>query len=375
MPVASEQRYLELISGRTSGAAAALARAALAAAEPLYATVTTLRNVLYARGVLACYHLAQPVISVGNITTGGTGKTPVVRWLVQRLLEAGLHPAVLLRGYKGGDEARLLQEQLPAALIEANPSRVEAARHVQARSPDIDVFVLDDGFQHRRIRRDFDLVLIDASNPFGYGHVLPRGLLREPLRGLNRADAFLITHVELSSGEMLQHIQQTLRRYNAHAPIYRCRHVHADLRDAAGNVAPVESLSGRRIVSFCGIGNPDAFEQQLDRAGAVRVASLRFADHHQYELHDLVELTDRAADLHADMIVTTEKDWIKLRGLLEHAPQPEQRFAARVIWRIGLTIGFLNDDEAELLGQISRAARGLSSLSLPAAAPAEAAGA
>jgi len=371
----SEQRYVELISGRASGAAATTLRAALAAGEPLYAAVTALRNLLYARGVLASYHLAQPVISVGNITTGGTGKTPVVRWLVQRLLEAGLHPAVLLRGYKGGDEARLLQEQLPAAVVEANPSRVEAARRVQARSPDIDVFVLDDGFQHRRIRRDFDLVLIDASNPFGFGHVLPRGLLREPLRGLNRADALLITHVELSSAEMLRQIQQTLRRHNAHAPIYRCRHVHADLRNAAGNVAPVEALSGRRIVSFCGIGNPQAFEQQLDRAGAVRVASLRFSDHHQYELHDVVELTDRAADLHADMILTTEKDWIKLRGLLERARQPGERSVGSGIWRIGLRIGFVNDDEAGLLRQISRAARGLSPLSLPAAAPSAAAGA
>jgi tetraacyldisaccharide-1-P 4'-kinase len=149
--------------------------------------------------------------------------------------------------------------------------------------------------------------------------------------------------------------------------------VHAALQDASGNVAPVESLSGRRVMSFCGIGNPQAFEQQLDRAAAVRVASLRFSDHYRYARHDLLRLMRQAAELRAEMIVTTEKDWIKLRPLLEQ--QPAERFGHCAIWRIRLEIRFENEDEALLLRQISRASEVLSSLSRLVAVPAEAVGA
>src|SRR4051812_28640544 len=211
MPRGYEQYHRDVISGAQRGIVQALLRAALLAVEPFYSAVTIARNQLYDLNILQSHRAQRPVVSVGNIATGGTGKTPVVQWLANRLRDSGKHPAILLRGYRstpelGSDEqlmlARALNEGHPSpVMVAANPSRIEAARVMVQQRPRVDVFVLDDGFQHRKLARDFDVVLIDASNPFGFDHVLPRGLRREPLRGLARANAFLITHAE--SGDVM----------------------------------------------------------------------------------------------------------------------------------------------------------------------------
>src|SRR5205814_1694442 len=188
------------------------------------------RNSSYSRGILRSARAARPVISVGNITTGGTGKTPVVRWLASRLRDQGKHVAILLRGYKsagaaGSDERELLDRLLNAStsdnpvIVHANPDRVAGAAETLQKHPDVDVFVLDDGFQHRRLQRDFDLVLIDATNPFGFGHVLPRGLLREPLGGLGRASALLITRCDQVAHEALGQVEQKLKWFAPAAPV------------------------------------------------------------------------------------------------------------------------------------------------------------
>jgi tetraacyldisaccharide 4'-kinase len=272
------------------------------------------------------------VVSIGNITTGGTGKTPVTRWLAEKLIAAGLRPAVLLRGYKGGDEQKLLQSQLPSIPVHANPSRIDGAQEV-LKTEKIDLFILDDGFQHRKIHRDFDLVLIDASNPFGFGHVLPRGLLREPMDGLSRAHAFLITHAELGC---LPEIEQTLRRFNPDAPIYRSRHVATGLQD----------LSGQKVLVFCGIGNPSSFLKQIESTGATIVNSRAFNDHHQYSAEDLTNLRNRARMAGAEALVTTEKDWVKLADIVDQVGDLPP------IVRAQLTIQFENDDEQKLFERI-----------------------
>jgi tetraacyldisaccharide 4'-kinase len=323
-----ETSHRDLISGARRGPAAALARCALGIAEPFYATITSLRNRLYATNLFRVHHASCPVISVGNITTGGTGKTPVVRWLVEKFIAAGRQPAVLLRGYKGGDEQRMLQSQLPQVIVEANANRVEAARLAIGKDSNIDVFVLDDGFQHRRLHRDFDLVLIDASNPFGFDHVLPRGLLREPLVGLARADAFLITHMEMPLSRQAAEI---LARYDK--PIFRCRHV----------LTNASQLNGKKFFVFCGIGNPAAFDRQIESAGAIRVGSHWFADHHHYTQDDLRTLREMAAG--AELLVTTQKDAVKL---------PKNDLP---IFVTELAIQFDEDDESKLLDQITRSIR------------------
>jgi tetraacyldisaccharide 4'-kinase len=332
-----EQYHRDVIGGER-GVSASLLRGSLRAVEPFYALVTRARNAMFDRGLRFAVRVGRPVVSVGNITTGGTGKTPVVRWLVERLRHVGQHPAILLRGYRGGDEQRMLQSQLPETVIEANPSRVEGARRVLDLHPEVSVFVLDDGFQHRQIHRDLDLVLIDAANPFGFDHVLPRGLLREPLGGLARANAFLITHCEAVEHAKLGEIESTLRRFNPNAPIFKSEHAQI------GFEGP--DVTNRKVFAFCGIGNPAAFDRQLDASGFTRVGSHWFGDHHAYTVGDLTMLRDKARQSGAGLLVTTEKDWVKLSGLVATLPDLPP------IARAKLAIKFLGDDETGLYDRI-----------------------
>src|ERR1700722_16404745 len=199
MDLPSHELAQEILSGSDGSLRGRVVRGLTAIAEPAYAAAMAGRNLAYSRGWFSSRRLPSATISVGNITTGGTGKTPVVRWLAGRLREAGKYPAVLLRGYRattGGvsDEQQLLARGLTDAIpVIANPDRFAGAEQALGHNGKIDAFVLDDGFQHRKVKRDFDLVLINATEPFGFGHVLPRGLLREPMAGLRRADALLIT--------------------------------------------------------------------------------------------------------------------------------------------------------------------------------------
>jgi tetraacyldisaccharide 4'-kinase len=324
--------HRDLISGARRGAIASLLRGGLAAVEPFYAAITTLRNRFYEDGTLRVHSAAKPVISVGNITTGGTGKTPIVRWMTEKFLAAGLQPAILIRGYKGGDEQRMLQSQLPPVLIEANADRVAGATLALKKNPQIDLFVLDDGFQHRRLHRDFDLVLVDASNPYGFDHVLPRGLLREPAEGLMRADAYLVTHAEMAPSQTIA-IQMRLSQFGK--SVFRCRHVPSNASE----------LSGKKVFIFCGIGNPAAFDRLIESAGAIRAGSHWFDDHHQYTNADLAMIRDRAKSLDAKMLVTTQKDAVKL---------PKNDLP---IFVVDLAIQFEGDDEQRLLAEIFAAVK------------------
>jgi tetraacyldisaccharide 4'-kinase len=347
MPASSEQFFRDVISGRRRGAGAALLRGTLALGEPFYAMTTALRNWCYERRVFPSDPAPRPVICVGNITTGGTGKTPVVRWLADRMRQAGHRPAILMRGYKGtsstgSDEQRLLtklleDESLHRIPVIANPNRLAGAQRALQIDPHIDVFILDDGFQHRKLRRAFDLVLIDSTNPFGHGHQLPRGLLRESLRGLTRAGALLLTHVESVGEPDLQHIERSIRRYNAFAPIYHCRHA----------LRPPEQLHGKRFFLFCGIGNPQALQRQVDvLMPGSRAGSRFFGDHHAYREDDLIALESAARAAGADVLATTGKDLVKLDAL--------GRANVEVpVVSLPLEIEFRSDDDAKLLDQIS----------------------
>lgn len=359
----SFEHYLRrVMSGAERGPRAAALRAALALAEPFYTSAVRLRNRGYDRNPAKVRRLPRPVVSVGNLTAGGTGKTPVVRWLAGHLRDDGRRVAVLSRGYGAaagtpGDELRMLDAlldtpgQLPV-ILRADPDRFAAGEVALADHPDLDAFLLDDGFQHRALHRDLDIVLLHAAEPFGFGHVLPRGLLREPVAGLRRAGAVVLTHATAADGGAIERILATIRRHNSGVPVYRCVHRPTCLREPAGLGGgdverPLAALAGRRVFAFCGIGNPAAFESTLVEFGGPLAGRHWFPDHHAYSPADLARVHAAARQAGATVLVTTEKDWVKL------APLPTARDEELPLWRLDVAAEFLDDDGPRLLEQVN----------------------
>ncbi len=314
--MSAEGVFREIVSGRRRGWPAAAARAALACAEPVYAAGSWTRSVLYERGLKGHQSAGVPVISVGNLTTGGTGKTPVVAAVVDALMRRGSRPGIASRGYRaldgtGNDEKRVLHLLCPGVSHVQNRDRVQAALELAGLG--VDTVVLDDGFQHRRLQRDLDIVLVDATNPWGYGRLLPRGLLRESVRGLSRAGLIVITRADLVTASERERIEEAVRRLTT-APIVISRFVPHGLRESTGLVHASDDWRGRRVVGFCGIGNPAAFQATLERIG-VELSShsvTAFADHHHFTEVDLNRLTAEAQATQATALVCTLKDLVKL---------------------------------------------------------------
>ena len=347
------------MSGRARGAGASLLRAALSGAEPFYAGVAAARNWLFDVGLKKAHRLPRPVISVGNLTTGGTGKTPVVRWLAERLRADGRRVAVLARGYGAaagrlGDEQLMLDRLLndgqgERVTIVADPDRVAAAGRVMRDRPEVDAFVLDDGFQHRRLARDLDVVLLSATSPFGYGHVLPRGMLREPVRGLRRAGAVVITHADQVPPAEVEAIERRVRDVHADVPVFRAVHAYTALHTPEDATLPLGELAARNWFGLCGIGDPQTFVRQLQSVGGRSAGCRCFADHHHYTVSNLENVRREARSANADVIVTTEKDWAKLRAL------PAATDKTLPIWRVDLRVQFLGDGEDQLWERVKAA--------------------
>lgn len=346
------------MSGRAAGAGASMLRGLLNVAEPFYCGATLIRNTLFDSWIKSSHSLGRPVISVGNVTTGGTGKTPMVRWLAERLRAQGQNVAILSRGYRAhgkelGDELTMLDRTLnrpdsQLIYLRANPDRVKAGEKLLREHPPIDVFLLDDGFQHRRVHRDLDIVLISAAEPFGFGHVLPRGLLREPLSGLRRAGAIVLTHADQVPAAQLAAIELEVRRFNPGAPIYRAIHSQTCLFPSSpGPSLPMKELGEKSFFAFCGIGNPAAFDRHLQAFPDTYRGSRWFGDHHAYLPADLIELSNQARNVGAEILLTTEKDWVKVEPLAASIAIP--------IWRVEMRMQFLDSDEARLLDQVRRA--------------------
>jgi len=263
------------------------------------------------------HRLPVPVLSVGNIAVGGTGKTPVVEALARAWLARGGAPGILSRGYRGGaegnDEFRLLARRLPEVPHVADRDRRAGGDRLLALHPEIDLVLLDDGFQHRRLARDLDLVLIDATRPFGGGRCLPAGFLREPWESLARAQAVLITRSEQVGEDLLRELEGFLRERFPRLWRGRARRVVEGLRDARGRTMPV--AAGLRVLALCGLGNPSAFFASLPPLGLDVVLTRRFPDHHRYQPAELDRLRADARAAGAAALVTTEKDGVKLREL------------------------------------------------------------
>jgi tetraacyldisaccharide 4'-kinase len=310
--------FKRLADGSLPGPGPAAARALLATLALPYALAVAVRNAAYDRGWLATLPAPVPVISVGNLTLGGTGKTPLVAWVVRTLVAAGHRPAVVSRGYgarpgERSDEAAELAVVLPGIAHVANRDRVAGAR--AAAGGGADVVVLDDGFQHRRLRRDLDIVAVDATDPFGCGRLFPRGLLREPLSGLTRAGAVVLTRASAVDAARRAEIRDALDRAcggRLPAVWMETEHRPVALRSAAGHTHPLDAMRGRRVAAFAGIGNPAAFRATLERLGGEVVDFHAFADHHAYDDRDALMLAGRVAAVQADIVATTLKDLVKL---------------------------------------------------------------
>jgi len=313
----SRNHYLRLLAGEPRGLWPALQRFGLRAASLPYGMTMRLRNVAYQRGWLRSERVPVPVVSVGNLTAGGTGKTPCVEYVARFYRGLDRRVAILSRGYgsAGGrnDEALVLEENLPDVPHLQGADRVALA-HTAIEELESEILVLDDGFQHRRLVRDLDLVLVDATAPWGHGYLLPRGLLREPRSGLRRASVVVLTRCDQAPTDQRQRLRQTISHLAPDVPVIETSHGPVDLSNGEEASAPLDRLREGPVAAFCGIGNPQAFRRTLLDRRADVIAFREYPDHHGYSREDVEDLRRWAGSLPAGTaIVTTQKDLVKLR--------------------------------------------------------------
>jgi len=281
-----------------------------------------------------------PVISIGNLTTGGTGKTPMVGYVARWLRDCGIRVTLLSRGYKaeqGGqnDEALELERRLPDVPHLQNPSRITSAKTAIEEFA-AQILLLDDGFQHRFLARDLDIVLIDATCPFGYDRLLPAGLLREPLSSLKRAGLVMITRTDQVTPETVQRIREKIQRHNREVAIIEFAHHTEGLENFSGDRLDVHGLVGLPVLAFSGIGNPAAFRSLLRQQGVEIAEYLEFEDHHHYDRKDIQQLIAKAEEVSASAIVCTMKDLVKIQV---------DQLDGTALWALSVAMEPVSDDE------------------------------
>jgi len=337
----ARDRAIAIVSGADARARAHVLRCALSAIAPLYSVAVHAYQGLFRLGALRRVALPCPVVSIGNLTVGGTGKTGLAIHLASRLADMGLRPCVLAHGYRAastkaqvvsdgnrvllspsvaGDEAVLLGKSLQGVPVLVGRRRAESGRMAIERfSPS--VLILDDGFQYWRLERDLDVVLLDATNPLGFGHLLPRGLLREPADHLSRAQAVVITQCDRATPAQLDAALSVASRHAPCASLWRARYRPSGLRELnAGRSMELRQLRGARLGAMSSIAAPAAFQDALRALGAAEVVPFAFADHHIYTCRDYARVLSEASRRRLDAVVVTEKDAVKLAEL----PRPTE---------------------------------------------------
>lgn len=306
----------------------------------IFLFVVSLRYFLYGIGLVRRFPLGVQVISIGNVTAGGTGKTPVTEIFARTLAAEGRKVAILSRGYRrkeapwwqrmftqvidpplvvsdgkhvlldaatGGDEPYMLASNLPGVAVVVDRNRVKAGRYAVKRLG-CNTIILDDGFQYQKLKHSIEVVLVDSTNPFGNGNMLPRGILREPARNLKRADIIFLTKCR---GDVSK-VKDEIRRYNKSADIVECNHTPRVLKDVwSREEYPLSWLAGKTLCTLSGIASPKGFENSLRHLGAKVVWCERYADHHRYDSSEVLYALNRTADMGADALVTTEKDAVR----------------------------------------------------------------
>ncbi|ACG73924.1 tetraacyldisaccharide 4'-kinase [Anaeromyxobacter sp. K] len=321
------------------GPLGALAGAPLLLAEAPFRAAAALRGALYDRGVLPAVRAGAPVVSIGNLAVGGAGKTPAALAVAARLAGRGRRVAILSRGYgaaradarvasdgagallpaaEAGDEPALLARRLPGVAVLCGPRRAELAR-TAVEALGADALVLDDGFQHRALARDLDVVVLDASNPFGNGHLLPRGPNREPRTALRRAGLVWLSHADRAAPERLEALRRLARDATGRAPV-ESRHAPTALLDGALREAgSLEALRGRRVAALSGLARPAGFLRTLEALGAEVALARAFPDHHRFTGGELEAVLRDADAAGCAWVVTTEKDAVRLDAALAAA--------------------------------------------------------
>lgn len=336
-----EERLLKVISKQTRGKRASCLRGFLRGLSVLFYILVQLRLWLHKHRIIRASTLGCQVISVGNVTVGGTGKTPIVETFARSLTEKGRKVAILSRGYKSrktplwekilkkeerlprvvsdgerlllnsdlaGDEPFMLASNLPDVAVLVDKDRVKAGKYA-IRKLGCDTLVLDDGFQYLKVANRLDIVLVDYTNPFGYGNVLPRGLLREPARNIKRAGFIFITKCP---PEGAPELKEKLREFNPTAEISECRHTSKYLRNVyTREQLDLDAIRGKKVSAISGIAVPESFENGLIKLGAEIVHNARYADHHRYTQQEIIETINQAVAAGAEMILTTEKDAVR----------------------------------------------------------------
>ena len=312
------------------------ATVALAPIGGIYGIFVKARNAFYRRGILRTRQVGVPVVSVGNLTSGGTGKTPLVEWTARELASLGRKVCVLTRGYgrtdsgrqvvasngqeiladvtQTGDEAFMLAEKLSGqAAVICNADRVSAAAWA-IENLESDVFVLDDAFQHQQIARNLNILVVDATNPWGIRRSLPAGILREPIKELSRADCVIITRADLENSGSLQ---EEIERLHPGMPVLLSRMRPTQLREVGTNSPLTDSKEIKALPTgaFCGIGNSESFFQMLQREGYSLAYQHSFRDHHNFTQADVDLIVREAQSEGAQALLTTAKDAAKLRSL------------------------------------------------------------
>jgi tetraacyldisaccharide 4'-kinase len=338
----NDAAFKSLINGELRGLRGSVLRTVLHGLSFAYSAAVGSRNFAYDHIAALSRHVAVPVVSVGNLTTGGTGKTPVVAMVVQLLQQFGAPPGIVSRGYRAGssgfnDEKLVLDQQCPGVPHKQDPDRVAAARQL-VNSQRVSAIVMDDGFQHRRLHRDLNVVLIDATNPFGFGYLLPRGLLREPVASLRRADVVLLTRFDQVSPAAVDTLgADVLRAVPALADkVFPISFEPTCVMDSHGNATPTSALVGRKVYLMSGIGNPSAFRATCESLQTIVAGEAIFADHHHYTAAELEHVRDDAQRAGAEFVLTTQKDMVKL-------PHDANAFRA-----VGIGCRFANPDHARL---------------------------
>ncbi len=342
-----EKYFLDLIHDRRQGRGAEAMRSVLRQLSRIYGGIIAMRNFLYEQGIFRHHTLGCQVISIGNLTVGGTGKTPIVEIFARALQLEGRRVAILSRGYKkvehsfwkknldkltgrerrrpprvvsdgksllldaarSGDEPYMLASNLPEVAVVVDKDRVKSGRYAIDKLK-CDTLVLDDGFQYRALKHRVEIVLVDSTNPFSNGHILPRGLLREPAANIRRADFIFITK---SPDAAQTELQARLRRLNPRAEISVCAHHPLYLQNIyTGERLPLDWLNSRRLATVAGIAIPDGFENEIRRQGGQLVYCKRFADHHRYTQQEIIDLINKARRRGAGAIITTEKDAVRM---------------------------------------------------------------
>lgn len=358
------QNYLlNVIRGHKQGIMARVVLVICTVLANIYHLIIKIREKLYELGIKQGEEVPCVVISVGNITVGGTGKTPIAQLLARRFKERGKQVAILNRGYKAeyeeeiglvsngkrvlmppdkaGDEAFMLARSLPEVPIIIGSDRTVTGKYAYEKF-DTDILILDDGFQHWPLARDKDIVVIDATNPFANGHLIPRGTLREPMSSLSRADIFFLTKVDQVSQQKISQIKSKLNDYNPMALIFKTIHCPAYLRTLGEEIdlnSKIE-LSDKRVMAVSGIGNPKSFKQTLVDLEAEVIDEIEFEDHHQYQKEEIIDIFSKAVEQDVDLIVTTEKDAVSMSPELINEIK-DQKIDFKVL---GITVEVLEED-------------------------------